>query len=100
MHTGKDGYKSMSYNKLTAVLVEAVKELKSESDAKITAVKTESNSKIALLQAGSNAKDTEIALLKKEVANLKSLNQRMAALEKAMQKNNQNSFQIGLMSSH
>ena len=31
--TGSDGYKSVSYAKLTAVLVEAIKELKSENEA-------------------------------------------------------------------
>jgi hypothetical protein len=36
--TDKDGYKSMIYERLAVVLVEAVKELKAQSDAKISAL--------------------------------------------------------------
>ena len=32
VHTDSDGYKSLSYDKLTAVLVEAVKELKAQNE--------------------------------------------------------------------
>lgn len=33
VHTDSDGYKSLSYDKLSAVLIEAVKELRKENDA-------------------------------------------------------------------
>ena len=72
----KDGYKTMSYDRVTALLVEAVKELKKQSDSKIASLKRESNSKIANLEK-------ENAQLKNRLASLEKLEQRMAALEKA-----------------
>ena len=39
-HTNDDGYKSISYDKLAAVLVEAVKELKAENETLKEANKT------------------------------------------------------------
>lgn len=47
----KDGYKAISYTKLTAVLVEAVKELKTENES----LKTEN------------------AMLKKDIENIKTI---------------------------
>ncbi|MFH0975657.1 MAG: hypothetical protein V1874_07720 [Spirochaetota bacterium] len=41
VYTDSKGYKTMSYDRLTAVLVEAVKELKAQSDAKISALSKE-----------------------------------------------------------
>ena len=41
--TDDDGYKALSYDKLTAVLVEAIKELKSEKDTEIAQLKSQNN---------------------------------------------------------
>jgi hypothetical protein len=38
VHTGADGYKSVDYSKLTAVLIEAVKELKAENETLVERV--------------------------------------------------------------
>jgi chemotaxis signal transduction protein len=59
----------MSYDRLTAVLVEAVKEVKAQSDTKISALSKENEE------------------LKKQVASLAKLNERMTMLEKAVEKN-------------
>lgn len=63
VHTDKEGYKTMSYDRVTALLVEAVKELKKESDSKIAALEKAN------------------AQLKNRLASLEKLEQRMAALE-------------------
>ncbi len=68
IHTNQDGYKTMNYSKLTAVLVEAVKELKTTSDAKIAALKDENET------------------LKKRLATLETLEKRMAKLEQTLGK--------------
>lgn len=65
VRTDKEGYKTMSYDRVTALLVEAVKELKTQSDAKIFSLEKEN------------------AQLKNRLASLEKLEQRMAALEKA-----------------
>jgi len=41
VRTGSDGYKSVSYSKLTALLVEAVKELESQNNTAIEQLKSE-----------------------------------------------------------
>jgi hypothetical protein len=41
VYTGKDGYKSVSYDKFTVILVEAMKELNLKYGAKISALETE-----------------------------------------------------------
>jgi len=41
VHTDKEGYKSVSYDKITAVLIEAVKELKAEHQTKIKQLEAE-----------------------------------------------------------
>ena len=41
VHTDKEGYKSVSYDKITAVLIEAVKELKADHQAKIEQLEAE-----------------------------------------------------------
>ncbi|MCP4129803.1 MAG: hypothetical protein GY754_02185 [bacterium] len=58
VHTTKDGYKTVSYSKMTAVLVEAVKEMKQENDR-----------------------------LKKEITSLQTMNKRIIALERMAKKN-------------
>ncbi len=67
VYTDSKGYKSMSYNKLTAVIVEAMKEMKSVSDAKISSLEKENLS------------------LKKRIASLEKVNERVAALERMME---------------
>ncbi|MCP4131719.1 MAG: hypothetical protein GY754_12135 [bacterium] len=64
--TGTDGYKALAYSKMTVVLVEAIKEMKRHSDSKIAAIQKENDS------------------LKKEVASLKSMNNRIITLEKQL----------------
>lgn len=41
VHTDKEGYKSVSYDKITAVLIEAVKEMKAEHQAQIERLEAE-----------------------------------------------------------
>jgi hypothetical protein len=41
VHTDNDGYKSISYNKLTVILLEAIKELKSQNNNQIELLKSE-----------------------------------------------------------
>ena len=77
INTDDDGYKSMSYDKLTVVLVEAIKELNAKSDVKITALE---------IECKKLRKENE--LLKKELATLKSMSKRILALEKALENNN------------
>ena len=43
VNTGTDSYKSVNYAAMTSVLVEAVKELKTEKDAEIDALKAEND---------------------------------------------------------
>jgi len=50
VHTDADGYKSLSYDKLTAVLIEAVKELKAENKALSTIVSSQQENIGGLLQ--------------------------------------------------
>lgn len=66
VYTDNKGYKSMSYDKLTAVLVEAMKELKSKSDAKISSLEKENE------------------LLKKKIASLEKMSERIARIERIM----------------
>ena len=93
--TGSDGIKSVDYPKLTAVLIEANKELYSKllgTDARVTAIEADSAAKTrdiasvkaeaAQLKANDAAKDRDIASMKQENAELKA---RMDRLEKALQ---------------
>jgi hypothetical protein len=66
VHTDSKGYKSMSYNKLTAVIVEAMKEMKKVSDEKITSLEKENRS------------------LKKRIASMEKMDERVAALERML----------------
>jgi hypothetical protein len=53
VQTDKDGWKTMSYDRVTALLVEAVKELKVQSDAKIASLQKENDqlkNRLALLE--------------------------------------------------
>jgi len=43
VNTDKEGYKSLSYDKLTAVLINALEDLKMESDSKIDSLKNEND---------------------------------------------------------
>ncbi len=67
VYTDSKGYKSMSYNKLTAVIVEAMKEMKSKSDEKISSLEKENET------------------LKKRIASLEKVNDRVAALERMVE---------------
>ncbi|MCP4134062.1 MAG: hypothetical protein GY754_24030 [bacterium] len=69
VNTGSDGYKAVAYGKVTALLVEAVKEMKLESDSKIVALENENKQ------------------LKKQVASLETMNKRILALEKQLNRN-------------
>jgi hypothetical protein len=51
VNTGTDSYKSVNYAAMTSVLVEAVKELKTEKDAEIDALKAENDTLKARLDA-------------------------------------------------
>ncbi len=78
--TGTDGYKSMDYTKLTAVIVEALKE-----EHKLTANKfKQTEDKLAILKK-------ENASLKKEIASLKKVNDRVAQLERILK-----GYQLGM----
>lgn len=68
--TDSKGYKSMSYDKLTVVLVEAIKELKAKNDAKLSALEKENSE------------------LKQRIASLEKMSDRIAKLERAAMKNN------------
>ncbi|MFH0975654.1 MAG: tail fiber domain-containing protein [Spirochaetota bacterium] len=69
VYTDDKGFKTMSYDRLTAVLVEAVKELKAQSDAKISVLSKEN------------------AELKQRLAKLDAVvADRLAKLEKAVEK--------------
>lgn len=67
VYTDKKGYKSVNYQKVTAVLVEAVKELDNQYGNKITALEKENTQ------------------LKERLASLEKVNDRIAALEKALE---------------
>jgi len=64
--TDSKGYKSMSYDKLTAVIVEAMKEMKQESDAKISSLEKENE------------------FLKQRIASMEKVNERVVRLERMM----------------
>ena len=72
VYTDKDGWKTMSYDRVTALLVEAVKELKVQSDAKITS-----------LEKKSMSLEKENLELKNRLASIEKLEKRIAAIEKA-----------------
>jgi hypothetical protein len=61
-------YKTMSYDKLTAILVEAVKYLKTQSDAKISALSKENEE------------------LKQRLTRMDVVAERLSKLEKAVEK--------------
>jgi len=64
VYTDSKGYKSVAYDKITAVIVEAMKEMKKGNDAKMAALEKENK------------------LLKEKVASLEKMNDRVATLEK------------------
>ncbi|MCP4134429.1 MAG: tail fiber domain-containing protein [bacterium] len=64
--TGKDGYKSLSYSTMTALLVEAIKEMKSQNNSTIAALKKENT---ALKQ-----KLAHVDIIAKRVALLEQVN--------------------------
>jgi hypothetical protein len=70
---GEKSYKAVDYGKLTAILIEAVKELRTEKEAQLQELRTEKDAQIAALEARLTTQDTHIAAL--EV--------RLAALEQA-----------------
>ena len=82
VHTGTDGYKSLAYGKLTPFLVEAIKELKTESDANIAAFEKEN----ASLKQDIASLKKENESLKKKLAKLDKMAGRILALEKAMRR--------------
>ena len=69
--TDQEGFKSMSYDKMTAVIVEAMKEMKEKNDV---AVKT-LEKKIASLEQENKA-------LKTKIAKIEGMNERIARLER------------------
>ena len=69
VRTDDEGYKSLDYARLTAVLVEAIKELKAEKDEEVTALRVENENQILALRA---EKNEEIGTLKAEISELKS----------------------------
>lgn len=71
--TDYKGYKSIEYAKLSAVIIEAIKEIKSQSDAKMSGY----DKKIALLEKENNELRGKVALLEK-------MNNRISLLEKAL----------------
>ena len=75
VYTDSNGYKSMSYDKITAVLVEAFKELKHLNDTKTASLDKE----VKFLKE-------ENSRLKQKVASLERLNQRIAMLEKKIER--------------
>ncbi|MEM9328593.1 MAG: tail fiber domain-containing protein [Bacteroidota bacterium] len=50
IHTSEDGYKAVAYEKLTALLAEAIEEVKREKDAEIAELRREKNAQIAELK--------------------------------------------------
>ncbi|OHD13782.1 MAG: hypothetical protein A2Y41_03695 [Spirochaetes bacterium GWB1_36_13] len=72
VQTGKDGYKSMAYANITALLVEAVKELKRQNDEKIKEMET---------RMSGFEKENEALKLENE-----QLKNRLAAYESKIQK--------------
>jgi hypothetical protein len=74
VYTDSKGYKSMSYNKLTAVIVEAMKEMKKVSDRKI-----------ASLEKKNQFLEKENLSLKKRIASLEKMDERVAALERMLE---------------
>jgi hypothetical protein len=75
VYTDKEGYKSVSYDKFTAIIVEALKEQKKNSDEKIASLDKE----VSQLKAENDA-------LKNKVASLDQLERRMALIESKMSK--------------
>ena len=74
VNTGTDSYKSVNYAAMTSVLVEAVKELKSEKDAEIDALKAEKDAEIAALKADNDTlKAQNAAITTQNAAILKRL---------------------------
>ncbi len=69
VYTADDGYKSVNYQKMTAVLVEAIKELKSDSD--------KHKEETARLKEENN-------LLKQKVTSLEKMSAKIVALEKRL----------------
>ncbi len=71
VYTDNKGFKTMSYDRLTAVLVEAIKELNAKSDAKISALEKENAElKQRLAKLDSEVVD-RLAKLEKAVENTK-----------------------------
>lgn len=84
--TDKKGYKSISYAKLSVIAIQALKELKSNNDSKFTSIEKENKS----LKQDIAALKVENATLKQKLAKLESLSDRLALLEKEMNKQNSN----------
>jgi hypothetical protein len=70
VNTGTDSYKSVNYAAMTSVLVEAVKELKSEKDAEIDALKAEKDAEIAALKADNDTLKAQNAAITTQNADI------------------------------
>ncbi|WP_421869437.1 tail fiber domain-containing protein [Marinoscillum sp.] len=68
VHTNEDGYKSVNYSQMVAVLIEAVKEL----DAKVSSLQSE-NSQLKAALVSKNADSEEIESLKSEIESIKKM---------------------------
>jgi hypothetical protein len=67
VYTDHNGYKSVAYDKITVVIVEAMKEMKSNHEAKISSLEKEN------------------AVLKEKLASLEKMSERLVKIEKMMQ---------------
>lgn len=66
VYTDQKGFKSVAYDKMTAAIVEAMKEMKNGTDAKISSLEKEN------------------ALLKEKIAKLEGLSERLAKMERIL----------------
>ncbi len=80
--TGKNGYKSVAYANITAVLVEAIKELKTKSDATISTLQTQN---MALQAKLSQLEQNNAKLMQKFETYETKINAMNAALNKFSQ---------------